>query len=691
MMQTYTAVNLVLDFCVIGILILGIWLFRKPFLAKYGNMAAAAALACAAVLVITRNGIAHPGIVLFCLVAGAVPGYWVAKKITMIQIPAMVAFQHGAGGIAAFFLSLAELLRGAQHLGAMNEISGLLGLAIGSLTFSGSMIAGGKLSGKLGQTPTILPNHTRLVMANLGTMVVLIMAAFYAPAEAGLVFYLLIIGLSILFGILFSIRIGGADMPVLISFLNATAGVAAAFCGMIIENQLLIACGATVAASGSILTHVMCKAMNRSLFHVFVPEKTPEKAPKKPTPGPTADHDTPVPGADYDTAARAGLQPTAAQPAGETENAEPDPFEKAADLARNARTVIIVPGYGMAVAQAQFDVIDLSNLLAVMGKQVIFAIHPVAGRMPGHMNVLLAEAGVDYDMLAEMDEVNPRFSDTDLCLVIGACDVVNPAAMETDGSPISGMPILRTHEARHVICCNLDDKPGYSGVENTLYQNSNTLMLLGNAKQTIRQLADTLSGEAEGAPGVHTDPAALDDPAVRQEQNPLDTAVTKLVSAKKIIVIPGYGMALAQAQFKVLELTDLLASRGADVTFAIHPVAGRMPGHMNVLLAEAEVDYDKLVEMDDINPKFSQTDAVIVFGACDVVNPAAMEIDGSPISGMPILKAHEAKTVIVCNFDAKPGYSGVENTLYNNPKTIMLIGDALATARDLTAALKKRP
>jgi H+-translocating NAD(P) transhydrogenase subunit beta len=691
MMQTYTAVNLVLDFCVIGILILGIWLFRKPFLAKYGNMAAAAALACAAVLVITRNGIAHPGIVLFCLVAGAVPGYWVAKKITMIQIPAMVAFQHGAGGIAAFFLSLAELLRGAHHLGAMNEISGLLGLAIGSLTFSGSMIAGGKLSGKLGQTPTILPNHTRLVMANLGAIVVLIIAAFYAPAEAGLTFYLLIIGLSILFGIVFSIRIGGADMPVLISFLNATAGVAAAFCGMIIENQLLIACGATVAASGSILTHVMCKAMNRSLFHVFVPEKIPEKAPKKPTPGPTADHATPVPGADYDTAARADLQPTAAQPAGETENTEPDPFAKAADLARNAETVIIVPGYGMAVAQAQFDVIDLSNRLASMGKQVIFAIHPVAGRMPGHMNVLLAEAGVDYDMLAEMDEVNPRFSNTDLCLVIGACDVVNPAAMETDGSPISGMPILRTHEARQVICCNLDDKPGYSGVENTLYQNSNTLMLLGNAKQTIRQLADTLSGEAAGAPDVHTDPEPRDDPAVLLEQTPLDTAITKLVSARKIIVIPGYGMALAQAQFKVMELTDLLASRGADVRFAIHPVAGRMPGHMNVLLAEAEVDYDKLVEMDEINPEFSQTDLCLVIGACDVVNPAAMEIDGSPISGMPILKAHEAKTVIVCNFDAKPGYSGVENTLYENPKTIMLLGDALATARDLIAALKKMP
>ncbi|HKL00783.1 MAG TPA: NAD(P)(+) transhydrogenase (Re/Si-specific) subunit beta, partial [Desulfotignum sp.] len=448
MPQPFAFVNLVLDFCVIGILILGIWLFRRPFLAKYGNLAAAFALVCAAILVIFRNGIMHPNIVVICLLAGAVPGYWVARKITMIQIPAMVAFQHGAGGIAAFFLSLAELMRGLEHLGAMNEISGLLGLAIGALTFSGSMVAAGKLSGRLGQTPTILPHHTRLVMANLGTMAVLLIAAFFAPAGTVLVFYLFIIALSILFGIVFSIRIGGADMPVLISFLNATAGVAAAFCGMIIENQLLIACGATVAASGSILTHVMCKAMNRSLFHVFVPEKAPEKLGA----GQVADPDP-------DTPDWTGVEPPAAKPVPQAEKPASDPFEIAADLARIAQTVIIVPGYGMAVAQAQFDVIDLSSKLVSMGKTVTFAIHPVAGRMPGHMNVLLAEAGVDYDMLAEMDDINPAFSRTDLCFVVGACDVVNPAAMETDGSPISGMPILRSHEAKQVVCCNLDDKP----------------------------------------------------------------------------------------------------------------------------------------------------------------------------------------------------------------------------------------
>jgi H+-translocating NAD(P) transhydrogenase subunit beta len=684
-----TFLNLVPDFCVIGILILGIWLFRRPFLAKYGNLAAAAALGLAAALVIARNGIMHPYVVVICLLAGGIPGIWVARKITMIQIPAMVAFQHGAGGIAAFFLSLAELLRGAHHLGAMNEISGLLGLAIGALTFSGSMVAAGKLSGKLKQTPFIVPNHTRVVMANLGAMALLILAAFLAPAGTAQVLYLLIIGLSILFGILFSMRIGGADMPVLISFLNATAGVAAAFCGMIIENQLLIACGATVAASGSILTHVMCRAMNRSLFHVFVPQKVqekPKKAPEKfekppdtPQPGPAANPEVPV---------LSSAQARESQPPFNTAEPSQSPFQTAAHLALKAQKIIMVPGYGMAVAQAQFEVIELTGLLTAMGKEVTFAIHPVAGRMPGHMNVLLAEAGVEYDMLAEMDQINPAFADTDLCLVIGACDVVNPAAMETDGSPISGMPILKAHEARHVVVCNLDDQPGYSGVDNTLYQNPKTLMLPGNAKETLRQMIDVLVKEPSKKTGVPKDSKLRDDPSSHPEQTALDQAVKRLLSAEKIIMVPGYGMALAQAQFQVKVLADLLESMGKQVSFAIHPVAGRMPGHMNVLLAEAEVDYDKLIDMDDINPAFSQTDVVLVFGACDVVNPAAMETDGSPISGMPILKAHEAKTVVVCNVDDKPGYSGVDNTLYTHPNTIMLTGDAADAARKLTSAVK---
>ncbi|MBG0780315.1 MAG: NAD(P)(+) transhydrogenase (Re/Si-specific) subunit beta, partial [Desulfotignum balticum] len=578
-----------------------------------------------------RYGIMHPFVVVICLLVGGVIGIWVARKITMIQIPAMVAFQNGAGGIAAFFLSFVELMRGAGQMGAINEMSGLVNLAVGSLTFSGSMVAAGKLAGVLKQTPIILTNHTRLVQANLGIVILLMLIAFFLPVPAAVVFYLIIFALSIGFGILFSMRVGGADMPVLISFLNATTGLAAALCGMIIENQLLIACGATVAASGSILTHMMCRAMNRSLYHVFIPEKAPEK------PVSTMDE---LPENNLFSTGGQMTEPeqTIHEEMSEPEKETPDadPLKTAVHQVQTADTVVIVPGYGMAVAQAQFEVIELTRLLMDMGKQVIFAIHPVAGRMPGHMNVLLAEAGVDYDMLKEMDEVNPTFAGTDLCLVIGACDVVNPAAMETDGSPISGMPILNAHEAKQVICCNLDDKPGYSGVENALYQNSNTLMLLGNAKQTLGQLLEALT---ETPAAVQEKLTAQDETAGKEASAapPMEKAVNRLMSGEKIIIIPGYGMAQAQAQFQVKELADLLESAGKQVSFAIHPVAGRMPGHMNVLLAEAEVDYDKLIDMDEINPEFSQTDVALVFGACDVVNPSAIHVEGTPISGMPIL------------------------------------------------------
>ncbi|MBU8848494.1 MAG: NAD(P)(+) transhydrogenase (Re/Si-specific) subunit beta, partial [Desulfobacterales bacterium] len=614
MIETYFSMNLFLDFCVIGILILGIWLFRWPTTAKFGNLTAAFALTCAACLVLYRSGTMYPYIVLISLVIGSAAGYWVAKKITMIQIPAMVAFQNGAGGLASFLISFVELMRGSQHLGTVNAFFGLLGLTTGALTFSGSMIAGGKLSNKLGQTPQILWKHTWLVVINLAAIIALIIAALVAPPGSQIFLYILIVLLSILFGIIFSIRIGGADMPVLISFLNATTGLAAAFCGMIIENKLLISCGATVGASGSILTFVMCRAMNRSLFRVFVPA---EESLHKPV-------------VNNDQNLTADPVEKEAPDQSRDQSSEQSNLQKAVELARKADKIIIVPGYGMAVAQAQFEVIDFSNKMLAMGKDVKFAIHPVAGRMPGHMNVLLAEAGVDYDLLQEMDDINPEFKDTDLTLVIGACDVVNPAAIETDGSPISGMPILLAHESKHVVCCNLDDKPGYSGVENPLYKNDNSIMLLGNAKETIRQLFENLSDT----------PPAVEESS---EKGPLDAAITTLSSAKNIIIIPGYGMALAQAQFKVVELASILESMGAQVKFAIHPVAGRMPGHMNVLLAEAEVDYDKLYEMDEINPEFSQTDAVLIFGACDVVNPSAIEIEGTPISGMPILTAHDAK------------------------------------------------
>jgi H+-translocating NAD(P) transhydrogenase subunit beta len=274
--------------------------------------------------------------------------------------------------------------------------------------------------------------------------------------------------LSVLLGILFSIRIGGADMPVLISFLNATAGLAAALCGIIIQNGLLVACGATVAASGSILTHVMCLAMNRGLIKVFMGSLSKQRTVPK-----------------------------------EIRNAEDRPiltdmgnggerFEYALSAARISEKIVIIPGYGMALAQAQFQVVRLAHRLEELGKKVKFAIHPVAGRMPGHMNVLLAEAEVDYENLVEIEAINPEFPSTDLALIVGACDVVNPAAVSQEGTPISGMPILMAHEARVVVVCNMDGKPGYSGVKNPLYDMARTITLFGDAKETLARLLEAL-------------------------------------------------------------------------------------------------------------------------------------------------------------------------------------------------------
>ncbi|HNS73306.1 MAG TPA: NAD(P)(+) transhydrogenase (Re/Si-specific) subunit beta, partial [bacterium] len=366
----------------------------------------------------------------------------------------------------------------------MAKVSGILGLIIGAVTFSGSMIASGKLANIVKQPPVILPKHSWLV---IGLIILLAAGGFIAGGVQGesLVFWLLaLIVLSVLLGLVFSIRIGGADMPVLISFLNATAGLAAALCGVIIQNRLLIACGATVAASGSILTHVMCKAMNRNLFSIFFGfqhKSTGEKAHAV-----AAD-------------AQAGEGQTASQAVEEQPPAQPrvkgDPLTEAVEAAREAKSIIFIPGYGMALAQAQFLVIELATLLEKMGKEVKFAIHPVAGRMPGHMNVLLAEAELPYDKLCEMDDINPEFSKTDLAIVVGASDVVNPAAITVEDTPISGMPILLAHEAGKVLVCNLDERPGYSGIANPLYQMDRVIPLFGDAKASLTNLIEQISGE----------------------------------------------------------------------------------------------------------------------------------------------------------------------------------------------------
>ena len=488
------AIRLAINLGIIVVFLLGFQQFRNPQGARRGNLIAAAAMLAAAAVVLWQYPIrANAAIVIVALLAGSAIGTAVALRVTMIQIPAMVAFQHGAGGVAAFLVSFVEVLRFPAEGSAFGLASGILGLAIGAATFSGSMLAAAKLANKLPGRPTVLRGHNAILALLVLAMAAVAVLAAGAIGQAVLLATLLsVLGvLAAVLGLVFAIRIGGADMPVLISFLNATAGVAAALCGLIINNPLLVACGATVAASGSILTWVMCKAMNRSLLRVFTGPLGSAKTNGKPA---AANGAKPA-----DVAAQAVAAPAApaieAAPA-KAPAATDDPGDSAIEACRGAKTAIFVPGYGMALAQAQFKVVQLAGLLEKRGCTVKFAIHPVAGRMPGHMNVLLAEADLSYDKLYEMDDINGEFKDTDLAIVIGACDVVNPAAIQTDDTPISGMPILNVQDARRVVVCNLDERPGYSGVPNPLYRDPKVTMLLGDAGASLDALIGGLPASA---------------------------------------------------------------------------------------------------------------------------------------------------------------------------------------------------
>ncbi|MBI2408470.1 MAG: NAD(P)(+) transhydrogenase (Re/Si-specific) subunit beta [Gemmatimonadetes bacterium] len=482
-----SGLQFLIDLAVILILFAGIWQFHTTRGAKWGNLTGAFALASAVALVLYRHPVLEPGLVVAAIVVGGIIGVAIALRANMIQIPAIVAFQHGFGGVAVSFVSYVELARVTETLPLAGRISGLLGLVLGAATFSGSLIASAKLANRIKQTPVVLPNHN-LVLGSLAlvalVLVVISGISGILPVHAALI---VLSAVSVVLGVVFAIRIGGADMPVLISFLNATAGFAAALCGIVIQNRLLIACGATVAASGSILTHIMCKGMNRSLRNVFISASTKAEAVKgaaAPASAPAvASKSTETPASAPATAA---VAPAPAKPVG-------DLYAEAAEAAKAAKTVVIIPGYGMALAHAQFEVVDLANRLQKRGADVKFAVHPVAGRMPGHMHVILAEAEVDPDVLFEMNQVNDQLKNTDVVFVVGASDVVNPSAISVKGTPISGMPILLAHEAKRVIVCNLDDKPGYSGVENSLYKDPKALLLLGDAKATIAELIQRLA------------------------------------------------------------------------------------------------------------------------------------------------------------------------------------------------------
>jgi NAD(P) transhydrogenase subunit beta len=407
---------------------------------------------------------AYPWIIGAMLVGGAI-GLYAARVVKMTQMPELVALMHSLVGLAAVLIGYANYIdpvETARFQGAektIHELEIYIGVLIGAVTFSGSLIAFGKLSGRISGKPMLLPARHWLNLAGL-LVVIWCGARFIAsPSIAeGMTPLVVMTAIALAFGIHMVMAIGGADMPVVVSMLNSYSGWAAAATGFMLNNDLLIVTGALVGSSGAILSYIMCRAMNRNFISVIA--------------------------GGFGTA---GGAPAAAgaTPAGEV---HPITAPETAELLRAAKNVIIVPGYGMAVAQAQHTVYEITRHLREMGVNLRFGIHPVAGRMPGHMNVLLAEARVPYDIVMEMDEINQDFPDTDVAMVIGANDIVNPAAQDDPASPIAGMPVLEVWKAKTVVVMKRSMASGYAGIDNPLFYKDNTRMLFGDAKKMLDQV-----------------------------------------------------------------------------------------------------------------------------------------------------------------------------------------------------------
>ncbi|MCC7313100.1 MAG: Re/Si-specific NAD(P)(+) transhydrogenase subunit beta [Sulfuritalea sp.] len=399
------------------------------------------------------------------MVAGGAIGLYAAKVVKMTQMPELVALMHSLVGLAACLVGFASYIDASAPLtGAektIHELEIYIGILIGAVTFSGSLIAFGKLNGKIGGAPLLLPARHWLNLA--GLLVVIWFGGKFIAAHSisdGMTPLIIMTVIALLFGIHMVMAIGGADMPVVVSMLNSYSGWAAAATGFMLSNDLLIVVGALVGSSGAILSYIMCKAMNRHFISVIAG-------------GFGTGGGAPAPKGE------------AAQPAGEV---VPVSATETAELLKEAKSVIIVPGYGMAVAQAQHTVYEITKHLREKGVNIRFGIHPVAGRMPGHMNVLLAEAKVPYDIVMEMDELNDDFPDTDVAMVIGANDIVNPAAQDDPTSPIAGMPVLEVWKARTSVVMKRSMASGYAGVDNPLFYKENNRMLFGDAKKMLDEV-----------------------------------------------------------------------------------------------------------------------------------------------------------------------------------------------------------
>jgi len=449
-----------------ALFIIGLKYLGSAKTARRGNQYAMMAMAIAIVITLIISGVVGPVQIIVGMIVGGLIGGVVAKRIAMTQMPQMVALFNGFGGVASTLVAYSEYLEPTTTPVPLDvNITLILSLFIGTVTLTGSLVAFAKLQGLLPGRPMVLPLHQLLNF--LLMMGVVIFGVMYVMEPAIPMWPLLIIAAAAVFGITFVIPIGGADMPVVIALLNSYSGLAASATGFVLSNNVLIIAGALVGASGLILTKLMCEAMNRSLFNVLFGAV----------------------GTD-DSTGDAGMGGS-----GEQKTVTRYTAEDAAMIMDTVQSVIIVPGYGLAVAQAQHVLHEMSELLTARGIDVKYAIHPVAGRMPGHMNVLLAEANVPYDVLYEMDDINDEFQNTDVALIIGANDVVNPAARTKKDSPLYGMPILNVDYARTVMFVKRSMGAGFAGEANPLFFDDKTMMVFGDAKAVITGLVKSLKEE----------------------------------------------------------------------------------------------------------------------------------------------------------------------------------------------------
>jgi NAD(P) transhydrogenase subunit beta len=439
-----------------ALFIFGLKQLSSPATAVRGNLISAIGMLLAVLVTLLSREILEYQWILAAMVVGGIIGAVAAQKVAMTSMPEMVALFNGSGGIASLFVGWAALYNTGNT--TFTIVTVLLSVLIGGMTFSGSLIAWGKLS-EVMTSSAIVFGAQRIVNAAL--LVVLVICGILFAMDPSLTspYFYAVIVLSLIFGVMAVIPVGGADMPVVISLLNSYSGLAAAAAGFAINNIILIVAGSLVGAAGIILTNIMCKAMNRSLANVLF--------------------------------SGFGAVKTATKVEGEV---KPITADDAYLILEAASSVSFVPGYGMAVAQAQHVVRELGELLEENGAEVTYAIHPVAGRMPGHMNVLLAEANVPYDQLVEMEDINPRINNVDVAVVIGANDVVNPAAREDENSPIYGMPIINVDQARTVFVLKRSMASGFSGVDNPLFFGENTRMLFGDAKESLSSVVGEFKG-----------------------------------------------------------------------------------------------------------------------------------------------------------------------------------------------------